>query len=258
MSELIVLKIGGSVCTEKAEGRLEVRRVVLERVGEEIARAKKEKEFKLVVVHGAGPFGHKVVKEENIGDGVKSEEEVRGFVRVHRSMQELNDIVLAELGKNLECVKVQPSAVIVQKGKKIEKFETEVIKGLLELGVVPVLHGDMVVDKELGASVISGDAIVSYLAKELGADRVLFGVNVEGIMSKGKLVERIDDGNYESVLEEIGGSNAEDVTGGMKGKVREIKENLKGIETIIYSMREKERTYRHLKGEEEKGTKILL
>lgn len=258
MNELIVLKVGGSVCTEKEKGLLEVRKEVLERVGREIAKAREEKKFKLIIVHGAGPFGHKIVEEERLEMGVKSEEQVKGFIKVHRSMQELNNIVLKELGKNLNCFKVQPSASIVQSGKKIFMFDTKIVEKLLELNVIPVLHGDMVVDNELGASVVSGDAIVGFLAKKLSAEKVFFGVNVDGVISGGPVVERIDENNFEEVLETVGKSKAEDVTGGMKGKLLEIKENLAGMETVIFNMLEKERTYKHLIGRKEIGTEIKL
>ena len=61
-TELVILKLGGSVITRKDEGRAEVNKDNLARLSGEIADAQKEKKFLVVIVHGAGPFGHILAK----------------------------------------------------------------------------------------------------------------------------------------------------------------------------------------------------
>jgi isopentenyl phosphate kinase len=47
-----------------------------------------------------------------------------------------------------------------------------------------VLHGDCVLDTELGCTVLGGDSIMEVLAAELKPKRVVFLTNVEGIFTK--------------------------------------------------------------------------
>ena len=58
MKALTVVKLGGSVITKKDEDKAEVRADVLARLAAEIAYAQAQKPSPLIVVHGAGPFGH--------------------------------------------------------------------------------------------------------------------------------------------------------------------------------------------------------
>ena len=123
------------------------------------------------------------------------------------------------------------------------------------------MYGDMVIDSGMGASVLSGDAIVPYLAKELKADRVFLGTDVDGIFTedpkkngKAGLVRAINDRNLDEVLEGVGGSNATDVTGGMKGKLLA----LKGVSAVVFNLAEGENLFRLLKGERGIGTEINL
>ncbi|MCX8158434.1 MAG: isopentenyl phosphate kinase [Candidatus Diapherotrites archaeon] len=246
MHPIYILKLGGSSITEKHSNEFIVNQKVLAETARAISHSMKKKNFCLIVVHGAGPFGHRLVKQYKIEDRVLTEEQVRGFVRTHKSVADLNNIVLNSfIEHNIDAFSIQPSACIIQKNKKIEKFDLEIIKELLSKKIVPILYGDMVVDVSLGASVISGDTIVTYLAKKLKATKVFFGTNVDGIYNKdpnrykdAKLIRNITYHNIDDVLNYVSGSLAIDVTKGMKGKLSEIANNLKGIECYIFKLSE--------------------
>ncbi len=240
--ETVILKIGGSVITEKDKDRLEVRDSEVSRIAKEVASAINRKRIRLVLVHGAGPFGHRLVSDYGIKDGVRDSKGVEGFIRTHDSVQALDkkisDILLSE---GLMVFPVQPSACIVQKGKRISEFNISAVMGLLDMGIIPIMYGDMVLDHEQGGSVVSGDAIVSYLARELGASRVLMGTDVDGVYTsdpksgKADRIENINSKNMDKVIKGAGGSRSLDVTGGMKGKLLEIRDGLEGVNITVFS-----------------------
>jgi len=264
--DLYILKIGGSVCTEKAKNVCEARAGVIRQIALEIKAAQAEKEFKLILVHGAGPFGHKLVSGYGINNGVRTGRQVEGFVRTHNSMLALNKIFLDIFSEEgLNVVSIPPLACIVQSGKKIRRFDYSLVKKLLDVSIIPVLHGDMVFDDRLGASVVSGDAIIPFLAKKLGAKKVFFGTDVAGIFTAdpkrhpgAKLIKKIHPRNMGETLLKVSGSSAVDVTGGMKGKLLELKSILGGIEVFVFDSTKNGNVLNLLLGKTIPGTKITF
>jgi len=61
---------------------------------------------------------------------------------------------------------------------------------------------------------------VTRLAVALGSRRVGLATDVAGVLQNGAVVPRIDRSIAETL--EIGGSGNTDVTGGMRGKIREL------------------------------------
>jgi isopentenyl phosphate kinase len=243
--ETIILKIGGSVITQKDENMLQAKEDMIRKIAREIKKAREKKGFRLVLIHGAGPFGHKLVTDYGIKDGLDVSRGIEGFVRTHNSMEDLNKTVMDIFREEgLLGFPVQPSACIVQENKKIVEFNTRAIEHLLDMDkdIIPIMYGDMVADRKLKGSVVSGDAITACLARKLKASSVLMGTDVDGIFSedpktnpKAELIGRIDSSNFADVLRKVGGAKTVDVTGGMKRKLEEIKENLSGIRTVIFN-----------------------
>ena len=65
----IILKIGGSAITDKAE-EAQPKTDIINRLAEEIKRADLDN---LIVVHGGGSFGHPTAAKYGIKDGYKEE-----------------------------------------------------------------------------------------------------------------------------------------------------------------------------------------
>jgi len=266
--ETYILKIGGGSVTFKDENRREAKADVIRRIAREIKRAKSCKDFRLIVVHGAGPFGHKLVTDYGINNGLKGDKDVEGFVRTHNSMEDLNKVFMDVFREeDLLGFPIQPSACIVQNRKRIVEFDTTILEKLLERSndIIPIMYGDMVIDEGLGASVVSGDAIVPYLAKKLKVDRVFMGTDVDGIFTADpklnpdvRLIEKIGQGNFETVLERVGEAATIDVTRGMKGKIIKIRETLSGINVLIFNITREGNVYKVLTGEKVVGTEIKL
>jgi isopentenyl phosphate kinase len=91
---------------------------------------------------------------------------------------------------------------------------------MLMLGMVPVIHGDVVMDLSRGACIVSGDQLVRYLAVALKINRVGLATDVPGVLDKDVVVPHITRKSVSAL--QIGSSHYTDVTGGMRGKIDEL------------------------------------
>lgn len=216
-----LLKLGGSVITKKHEPMV-ANQDHIESLARVIAKIWKKGIRDLVIIHGAGSFGHHLVITYGIENGVKNDNNRIGYAYTHTSCTYLSGLLIEALLKNdVPAVSIPPSAVIKQTNRRICEFNEKIVSDYLTAGYLPILHGDMVLDKKIGGSVCSGDQIISYLAKK--ANRIIFGSDVDGVLVGGKLVPNITKKNLREVLGYIKGSGAPDVTGGMLGKINELK-----------------------------------
>jgi isopentenyl phosphate kinase len=216
MSERVLLKLGGSVVTEKgAEGV--IAEGALHRIAREIAR---RKQLPLVIVHGAGSCGHPEAYRFRIGEGVRRNY-VEGVYETHRAVSWLNAAVVGALrDAGVEAIGIPPLGACLAGDGRLVSCGHDQIGLMTDLGIVPVLHGDVVMDGSRGASIISGDQLIRHLAPLLGAERVGLATDVPGVIHEGRVVPEITPMNVENLL--IGGSSHTDVTGGMAGKLREL------------------------------------
>ena len=257
----IVLKLGGSVITDKKKlstPNLEA----IERMADEISQAKVSS---LILVHGGGSFGHPVAKQYNLTEGYKGPSQVTGFSETHRAMTKLNILVMeALINHNINAIVVQPSSCVVTKAGRIQSMELKPLKKMLNMGLVPVLYGDAVLDSEKGFAILSGDQLVASLAIILGASRIIMGGDVDGLYTadpksccSAKLVQRVTLEELKTQKHDIKGSKATDVTGGMLGKMRELIPAIEqNIQTLIVNATKPLRVYKAIKGEKVIGTII--
>lgn len=217
---MIIVKLGGSAITDKSRDftpRLEV----IESVAEQVSQVKDT----VVLVHGGGSYGHPLAKEFELHKGFTHKSQLSGISQTRYSMTELNMLVLSVLiRKGVPAVAVQPSSCFVCSNKRISSAYLEPVKGLLALSCVPVLYGDVVCDSELGFCILSGDQIISYLADALNPEKVIFGLEVDGLYTKDPKKEGaklIRDITFDDLVF-VSGEETGDVTKGMKGKLSEI------------------------------------
>ena len=230
MKPLIVLKIGGSVITDKQSETPKVNSENLNRITKEIAEGYNPEKMHLILVHGAGSYGHQIVKRTGIDKGIQTKQQMVDFAETQKLQNELNCIVVDSLIKNgLPAIPCQASASAVMDGKKLAAMDTDAIKGFLEIGLIPVLYGVPAYDKKQKCSILSGDEIAPYLAKHLKAQKIIHGTDVDGIFTadpkkyrNAKLIPLVTKDNFEEVKKSLSGSTAVDVTGGMMKKVSEL------------------------------------
>jgi len=256
-----ILKIGGSVITDK-KGELAARTQVIDRLASEIKKANPRN---LIVVHGGGSFGHPTAQEYAIKDGLKNSSQIIGFAQTHHLMTVLNGLVMDSLiVHEVPAVSVTASSCVTTENGRINHFEDAALKMLLKIGVMPVLYGDAVLDSELGFTIVSGDQLVSTLAARLNVERIIMGVDVDGLFDadpknekSAKIFTHLTLSEVKRIQSTIDKPTSNDVTGGMFGKIAELLPVVeKGIPVLIANATKPNLVYRVLRGEKVEGTLI--
>lgn len=261
--QLVVLKLGGSVITHKAQNQKKINQKNLDRLCVEIAEAKKRENFSLIIACGVGPFGHIVAKKFKLNEGYKNKTQIKPITDVHLDLLSLNIAVIKTLKKyGLNAIPFSPSSAWKLTNGKMKNCDLSVIKEFISLELIPVLHGDLLMDAASGFGILSADHIVYYLAKNLKADRVIIGTDTDGIFDSdpkicksAKLIKEINRNIAKNL--KIEKSQAVDVTGGMKGKVDELFNLAKyKIESRIINISKPDILKKTLNGSKNFGTKI--
>jgi isopentenyl phosphate kinase len=216
MSERILLKLGGSVITDK-KSDCAINAGQLSFIATTISRSRIGN---MVLVHGAGSCGHPEAKKYNLDKGaIKGQSE--GIFVTHRAVSRLNDAVVASLREQgVAAIGVHPLHAAVADNARLIAFEHRHLEKMLMLGMVPVIHGDVVMDLSRGACIVSGDQLVRYLAVALKINRVGLATDVPGVLKGDEVVPEISRNMVPSL--QIGNSLHTDVTGGMRGKIDEL------------------------------------
>ncbi|NIA10155.1 MAG: kinase [Nitrospiraceae bacterium] len=243
---MIAIKLGGSVITDKEKEYCFKKRITY-RLAEEIASAGKD----VLIVHGAGSFGHPQAKKYRLNEGfVDRERQVEGISLTHFSVRMLNLKVMEALRHaGIPAVSIPPFPFIDN------AFSEKVGRAAGE-GLTPVTFGDVLLDGNV--SIVSGDYLMEILSREFGVERAIFVTNVDGIYE--------DPGRKESLIKEctvkelenvfFGENAGADVTSGMAGKVKSIKEIAhSGIEVGIINGRKSGRLRDAIYGSI-KGTRV--
>lgn len=216
MSERLILKIGGSVITDKSAG-CAVDHTRIASVATALAGAPAGG---LLMIHGAGSCGHPEAMRYHLDKGA-SAGNTDGIYVTHRAVSSLNDAVVSALrNKGVAAVGVHPLHTGIADKGRLVGFETRHLEKMLSLGMVPVIHGDVVMDLSKGACIVSGDQLVRYLAVALKISRVGLATDVPGVLDGGVVVPAITRKTVPAL--QIGSSSHTDVTGGMRGKMNEL------------------------------------
>jgi isopentenyl phosphate kinase len=249
-----ILKIGGSVLTDK--NRVSVARPdAIERIAKEIGESPIPG---LVLIHGAGSFGHHQAKEYKLKDGL-TDWSIKGIWPTHHAVKSLNRIVVDALQMSgVDALPVNPLSNCTLQNGRIEHMCMDVIRLMLHAEIVPVMHGDVAMDRIRGIDVLSGDQLVPYLAIELKATRVGIGTNVDGVLDgKGDLIKKITPANINEINGLLAGSGGVDVTGGMQGKIQELMALAEaGIPSLVFNAEKPGNVLKFLKNDLKEGTFI--
>ncbi len=181
-------------------------------------------------------------------------------------MVTLNKLVVdALMHQNIAAVGLQTSAFVVTGSGRISHIGEQPLMKMLEIGLVPVLYGDAVFDFDLGFTILSGDQLAAFLAVQLGASRIILGIDVDGLYTSdpksdpsARLIRRTTLQELRNMQHEIEEAKVTDVTRGMLGKILELIPAVeKGIPALIVNAAKPNNIYKALKGEEVTGTTIV-
>ena len=262
---MIILKIGGSILTNKDSAESEIDSKSLKRIASEIKSSLDRSDKQLIIVHGAGSFGHPPAKEYKIGEPFQKDEYPQkriGFCKTQNAVKKLNMLICeAFIEEGLPVVAIPASSFMTATNKRITDGNLNSFKKYLDKGFIPVIYGDVVLDNQLEICVISGDQLIQYLAVNLNPDRVILGTDVDGVYSKNPKThdDAIFFDRFSSLedLDTLEGTTNVDVTGGMVGKIKELLYLADlGIESKIINAEVNDNIFKVLEDEKVKGTVI--
>ncbi|MBW8009739.1 MAG: isopentenyl phosphate kinase family protein [Chloroflexi bacterium] len=240
---LTFLKLGGSLITEKSQPST-ARLSVLARLAGEIADARDhQRGYGLILGHGSGSFGHVAAKKHGTRQGVTTGTGWEGFAEVWRQAAALNRLVIEALHQaGAPALSFAASASAMTSDGEVISWDLLPIRTALESGLLPVVYGDVVFDKNLGGTILSTEDIFDYLALEFQPKSILLAGLEEGVWAdypeRSQFVPLITPNNIDTVAPAIGGSASTDVTGGMASKVQEmlaLTQKIPGLEVQIFS-----------------------
>jgi len=216
MQELVLIKLGGSVITFK-DRPLAANTNAIDGISRTLARL----QVPVIIVHGGGSFGHHWSVQYDMHTKPDNYD-AHGVSVVHESMMALNQIIVnSMLKERLNPYGVAPSVFTAGYHKPIAA-KIKQIHTMAKSSVIPVTFGDVVNVQGSRYSILSGDAIMTILAKALRPSKVIFATNVDGIykdMQSKELVGEIRVSGRKSI--EFSKAAGADVTGGMQRKVTE-------------------------------------
>jgi isopentenyl phosphate kinase len=256
--KLALIKLGGSVITFKNRP-LSANKSAINGISRAISSLK---EIPVVLVHGGGSFGH----YWSVRFGMHTRPgnyDTHGISIVHESMITLNQIITSSMIKN----GMNPYSVcamsLVSNDTPL-KAKINQLYDMAQAGVVPVTFGDVIHISNGKYSILSGDVIMTLVAKILSPSKVIFAVNTEGIYNNMEDKETIHEVKGSSIrtaglLGLTENQTFADITGGMRRKVEEaLKISSTGVEVMIVNGLKPERVAQAVKHGPEnfKGTVI--
>ncbi len=260
MKPPVIIKLGGSAITDKSVFK-SVNINLLEKIARELVGINKT--IPILFVHGGGSFGHPIAQKYNIQNGFTSSDQLDGFVQTRIVMNQLNQRVIETfVEEGLPVVSVHPASCVITHHGRIQTFFTEPIKKLLQIGIIPVLFGDVVMDTEMGFAILSGDQLIVALATSLQASHIVVGLTVDGLFQEdpslnptAKIIEKLALSDIETGLESAKDAGTTDVTGGMRNKIEEAIPALEAnIPVIMINLNIPKRLVAAIQGKKTRGT----
>jgi isopentenyl phosphate kinase len=266
MDDVYLVKLGGAAITDTSKpGVAKIEEI--KRLLSEINDAMKAKHFRIIIGHGGGSFPHVPAKLYRVNEGLINSESRKGAALVKLSARELNSIVVSvalELG--MDVFPFDPSSFIAARSSRGEDVYTESIKEALEHLFVPIVYGDVVIDKEKGVSILSTEEVFRSVSKYLPVKKVFLASDVDGVFDKdpfkyndAKLLPIVTSENINEVMGLAGDAHKVDVTGGMGTKVMLLSEIVRSTsgEGFIFNGNKPGNLYKVLVGESISCTKFL-
>lgn len=264
-SRMVFIKLGGAAITDKTKARTALPERINDLAGQ-IARAwKADPDLRLIIGHGSGSFGHFSAQKNQTKNGVSSPVDWLGFAEVWDDARQLNELVIHSLlAASLPVVAFPPSAWIVTENRKPVSFMVEPIQTALDNHLIPVVNGDVIIDRVIGGTILSTEDVFSLLATELHPGQIILASREPGVWKdyplNTKLAASLTLAEFESSAISAKGAAGMDVTGGMAKKIALMMDILRGdpaINVCITSGMDNHSVFDAIQGRPS-GTRLLL
>lgn len=258
MTELVFLKLGGSLITDK-DKPFTARLDKLAELANGIASSWTPGRL-LVLGHGSGSFGHAAAKQYGTRNGVGAGSPRPywgGFAEVWFQASQLNRFVMEALRTaGLPAIALAPVSAVTSHDMRVAQWDLTPLRAALEAGLLPVVYGDVIFDEVRGGTILSTEDLFAHLTRHLHPQRILLAGMEAGVWedfpARTRLMDRISIQSYETMRAGIGASSSVDVTGGMAAKVGgmfDLIREVPGLTAQIFSAEEAGNLTRALAGE---------
>ena len=233
MKDLVLVKLGGSVITDKSKpytARLDV----IKKLAKKISKLK-SKNTDLIIGHGSGSFAHVPASKYQTQKGLINAKSTWGLALTADAAIQINRIVISEMLKlKIKCLSFSPLSF--NYGKKVLIGH---IKKAMEIGMLPVIYGDVIMNKDRGFEIYSGEKTLDLLARKLSIFykkiKIIYFTDTNGVYDdKGKTIPLITSKNFKEIKKYLTGSGNLDVTGGMIHKVEESLKLVQKLDAEVY------------------------
>lgn len=263
MKELILIKLGGSLITDKTRP-FTPKLKTIQRLCAELARARKKSNKLFIVGNGGGSFPHQPAVEYRTAEGIVDENSFRGIAIVQDAAARLNRIIVDQLLKAGEnAFGLNPSSFMITQDGEIKKSFLGPILKLLEFEMLPVVYGDVDLDLKKGCCILSTEKILNHLALKLKQkgyliEKIILAGITDGVYdSTGKTIKELTSKLFKIFKNGISVSGGIDVTGGMLHKVQEsLKIARFGIPSLIINGQKPGNLEKAILREKVKGTLV--
>lgn len=245
--ELVFAKLGGSLITDKARPRA-ARPGTIERLANEIGAAQEANpEVDLVIGHGSGSFGHPEAVAAGLESGLGPARDRHALSAVQRAARDLHSLVLRALdAARTAPFSLAPSSFLVSRAGTPESVFAEPLLEALDRRLLPVVFGDLVLDRRAGTAIVSTETVLTTLVERCleegrGVSGVLWLGDTAGVLDRdGERIDEIAPSSWARYRTRVGGAAAgHDVTGGMRHRVESaLALAVRGVPSLIADGRE--------------------
>jgi len=257
--KIILIKLGGSLITDKTKP-LTAKQKVIGRLMREIKESVKKlrKKKKIIIGHGSGSFGHYAAQKY----GLKT---LGGLTEVHNSAAKLNRLV-TDLGRKvgLPVISFPPSSWILARHQQPKKIFVKPIRVALKYNLIPIVFGDLIIDLVQQGVIFSTEKVFSVLIEALfksnyRVEKIIHCGITDGVYNRsGETIPVITNKNFNQIKKNLTQAQGFDITGGM---IHKVEESLKlaqkyQIVSLIINGRRKGEIKKAFLGHPLKGTRI--
>ena len=191
----------------------------------------------MLISHGSGSYGHAAAagsplgsaQAANVGSSSaadRTDEVLAAASRTQAAASRLHALLRKELAAaGIETFSLAPSSFVVADDGVLGSGFTEALDLCLSATLVPLIYGDVILDRRRGAVICSTETLIEWLLDVLSDDlrvsRVLWMGATDGILDqRGQRIDHVSRESLASALEATGGSGGIDTTGGMRHRLQ--------------------------------------
>jgi isopentenyl phosphate kinase len=261
--EVVLVKLGGSLITDKA-ARDRARPAIVSRLAREIVDAAGRGRRRLILGHGGGSFGHFAARRFGLNRGALEPAQLAGVAVTQQSMARLHALVVAALTRaGGRPFSLAPSSFMTASAGRAALTRIDPLQLALEHALLPVVFGDVLLDRTWGASICSTEQVFLALVPRLqragwSVREVLWLGETAGVRDRdGTTIPRLRLADMARTLRQVGAPRGADVTGGMRHRLEAVARLARlGVPSRLVDGREPGLLARALAGRAVPGTHV--